>query len=319
MSAASVRLTVVVLNYDGRALLQAMLASLESQVCEPFRTLVVDNGSSDDSREFLAAAHPEVEVLALERNIGVTAALNRGLRRAGTEYVALFNNDVELEPDCLAELLAGLEAHPQAGSVAPKMRDYRDRGLLDGAGDLLSWRGGGRRRGHGQPDDGRYDDAEEVFGPCGGAAVLRRTALERVGGFEESYFAYYEDIDWAFRAQLAGFHCRYVPSAVVYHHGSATLGRGFNDFNGYHLWRNPVWLVCRCYPAATLVRHLPEVLLGQLGNLYRAGRERRLRVWARAMRDALRGMPAALRGRREVQRRRTIGARELERRARLGT
>ncbi|MHB8531693.1 MAG: glycosyltransferase family 2 protein [Solirubrobacteraceae bacterium] len=315
---AAVRLTVVLLNYDGRALLQAALASLQQQVCEPFHTLVIDNGSSDDSLQFMAEHHSGIAVLALERNIGVTAALNRGLERTATDYVALFNNDIELEPGCLAELLAALDAHPEAGSAAPKMLDFADRCVLDGAGDLISWRGGGQRRGHGQLDDGRYDTPEEVFGPCGGAAVLRRSAVERVGGFEEAYFAYYEDIDWAFRAQLAGFRSRYVPSAVVYHHGSATLGRGFNDFNGYHLWRNPVWLVCRCYPGATIARHAPDLILGQLGNLYRAARERRLRVWMRALRDAVRGLPAALRARRAIQRGRVIGSREIERLGRIG-
>src|ERR1700720_2970238 len=105
---------------------------------------------------------------------------------------------------------------------------------------MLSWRGGGRRRGHGEPDSGQYDRAEEVFGACGGAAIYRRAALAAVGGFDEGYFAYYEDIDWAFRAQLAGLRCRYVPTAVLYHRGSATLGRGMTDFNSYHLWRNPI-------------------------------------------------------------------------------
>jgi GT2 family glycosyltransferase len=136
--------------------------------------------------------------------------------------------------------------------------------------------------------------------------------------FDEAYHAYYEDIDWAFRAQLAGFRCRYVPSAVLYHRGSATLGRGMNEFNAYHLWRNPVWLIAKCFPAGALVRHAPDVLRGQAGNLSVAIRERKLRVWLRAMRDALRGLPAALRRRREVQRTRAISVAGLEAVARAG-
>ena len=136
--------------------------------------------------------------------------------------------------------------------------------------------------------------------------------LDVVGRFDEAYFAYYEDIDWAFRAQLLGFRCRYVPSAILYHRGSATLGRGMSDFNGYHLWRNPIWLIVKCYPAGALLRHAPALLRGQAGNLFTALRVRRGRVWARATRDALRGLPSALRKRCEVQRARVITLAELE-------
>jgi GT2 family glycosyltransferase len=315
----SVRLTVAIPNYNGRELLEAMLPSLASQTYEDLAVVVVDDHSSDDSIAYLNEHWPEVRVVALPERHGVTAAMNACLAAAsGSALVGLFNNDMELAPDCLARLVAELERHPDIGSVTPKMLDFNERDVLDGAGDLLSWRGGGRRRGHGERDVGRYDAAEEVFGPCGGAALYRRSALERVGGFDESYFAYYEDIDWAFRAQLAGIRCRYVPSAVLYHRGSATLGRGMTDSNGYLLWRNPVWLIAKCYPAPSLLRHAPSILRGQAGNFYSALRARKPRVWVRAMRDALRGLPAALRRRRQVQRSRVIPVAELEAAARAG-
>ena len=134
---------------------------------------------------------------------------------------------------------------------------------------------------------------------------------DTVGGFDVDYFAYFEDVDWGFRAQLAGFRCRYVPSALLYHRGSETLGRGITDFNGYQLWRNAIWLVAKCYPRGALVRHLPALARGQAGNLYVAIRERKLRVWARAVSDALRGLPKALRKRRAVQRSRVIPLAQL--------
>ena len=261
---------------------------------------------------------PHVRVIELPRNVGVTAAMNAALRTAESELVGLFNNDMELEPDCLGELVAELNHHPQAGSATPKMLDFADRTILDGAGDMLNWRGGGRRRGHKEEDAGQYDFAEEIFGPCGGAAVFRRSALDAVGELDEAYFAYYEDLDWAFRAQLAGFRCRYVPAAVLYHRGSATLGRGITNFNGYHLWRNPIWMVAKCYPVGALWRHAPDLVRGQLGNLYVAARARKLRVWSRAMLDALRGLPEALRKRRVVQATRVITLAELEMVARSG-
>lgn len=318
LAVGDTRLTVAVLNYNGCSLLRDMLASLERQTLQNFAIVVVDNGSRDDSLDFLRTHWPDVKVLALAENVGVTAALNVALRAATSEYVALFNNDMELEPNCLDEMLRDLARHPEVGSVTPKMLDFAERELLDGAGDLLNWRGGGTRRGHGERDVGQYEQPEEVFGPCGGAVMYRRAAIEAVGELDEAYFAYYEDVDWAFRAQLAGFRCRYVPSAVLYHRGSATLGRGITDFNGYQLWRNPIWLVVKCFPSATLARHAPELLCGQAGNLYVALRERKLRVWARAMRDAARGLPTALRKRRDVQRTRVLTLAQLELVARAG-
>jgi GT2 family glycosyltransferase len=306
-------LTVAIANYNGREMLAEMLASIALQTLAPAEVVVVDDCSEDDSVEYLRAEWPQVRVVRQPERRGVTAALNACLTAAETELVGLFNNDMELDPRCLAELVAEIERHPQLGSVTPKMLDFGERAVLDGAGDELSWRGGGGRRGHGERDVGQYDRGQEVFGPCGGAALFRRAALERVGGFDEAYFAYYEDLDWAFRAQLLGFRCRYVPGALLYHRGSATLGRGMSEFNGYHLWRNPIWLIAKCYPAGALLRHGPALLRGQAGNLYTAVRERRLRTWMRAMRDALIGLPAALSKRRSIQRGRVITTSELGR------
>jgi GT2 family glycosyltransferase len=307
-------LTIAVLNYDGRELLETMLASLERQTYEHFRVIVIDNGSQDDSLAYLSREWPAAQVVAIERNVGVTAALNIALRAArGSHYIGLFNNDMELDPNCLREMMYALMRYPDAGSATPKMIDFTERTMIDGAGDVLNWRGGGERRGHGERDRGQYDEPSEVFGACGGAAIYRRSALDAVGDFDEAYFAYYEDLDWAFRAQLAGFSCRYVPTAVLYHRGSATLGRGMNDFNGYHLWRNAIWLVVKCYPSRALVRHAPSLLRGQLGNLYTAARVKRLSVWRRATRDAVLGVRAAIVKRRAIGAKRTISIAELER------
>jgi GT2 family glycosyltransferase len=311
-------LTVVLPNYNGRELLEEMLPSVVRQTLKPADIVVVDDCSDDDSVDYLRSEWPQVRVVRLPVRSGVTAALNACLHAAQTELVGLFNNDMQLAPDCLHELVGELDRHREVGSVTPKMLDFVDRSLLDGAGDLLSWRGGGMRRGHEERDTGQYDRALDVFGPCGGAALYRRTSLQAVGDFDEDYFAYYEDIDWAFRAQLLGIGCRYVPTAVLFHRGSATLGRGMSEFNGYHLWRNPIWLIVKCYPAGALLRHAPALLRGQAGNLHTALRERKLRVWARAMRDAVSGLPTALRKRRELQGRRVISLAELERIARAG-
>jgi GT2 family glycosyltransferase len=305
-------LTVAIPTYNGRELLQVVLPSLARQRFRDFRVVVVDDGSTDGTAEWLAAQWPDVEVVVQE-NQGVTAALNACLRAgAGTELVGLFNSDVELDPDCLGELVGALREHPEAGSASPKLLDFDRRDVIDGAGDVLEWAGHGHRRGHGERDRGQYDRTRAIFGPCAGAAVYRRSAIEVVGDFDADFHAFFEDVDWALRAQLAGLQCRYVPTAVVHHMGSATLGAGLTDFTRYQLWRNAVWVLAKGMPASLLARHAHQLAAGQLVNLAVAVRDRKLGIWLRAWRDALAGLPRMVARRRLIQRARRVSPRELE-------
>ncbi len=306
-------LTVAVLSYNGRHLLEVILPSLARQSFRDFEVVVVDNGSRDDTSQWLSEHWPEVQTVSLLHNIGVTAALNVCAQAGRGEFVGLFNNDIELHPDCLGELVKALQEHADAGWAGGKLMDFYRRDTIDGAGDVFTWSGSGHRRGHGERDRGQYDQPQAIFGACGGAAVYRRSALESVGPFDEDFFAFYEDIDWDFRAQLAGFACRYVPTAVAYHMGSATIGRGLTDFTRYQLWRNTLWIIAKDVPAGALVRHSPELVLGQVMNLGVAWWDGKLSVWRDVWRDARRGLPAILRKRRAVQRRRRISSYQLER------
>jgi GT2 family glycosyltransferase len=305
-------LTVAIASYDGLRLLQSALPSLAAQSFRDFRVLIVDDASSDDTVEWLRECWPEVDVVVHERNRGITAALNTCLRIPQTPLIGLFNNDVTLDPRCLEELVKALSEHPEAGWAGGKLIDFHERDVIDGAGDIFTWTRAGTRRGHRERDLGQYDEPRAIFGACGGAAVYRRSVLEDVGLFDEDFFAFYEDIDWDLRAQLAGFSCRYVPTAIVYHMGSATIGRGLTDFTRYHLWRNTLWVIAKDLPLGALLRHAHQLLLGQLTNLAVALRDRKLAIWWRAWRDAVRGLPRTLRKRRDVEARRRIGRRELE-------
>jgi GT2 family glycosyltransferase len=308
-----------VATYNGRHLLETMLPSVSAQSFTDFRTVIVDDASTDDTVAWLGAHWADVEVVALAENGGVTNAFNVCLDAAGdAEYVALFNNDIELDPECLGELVQALDAHPEAGSAGAKLVDFHRRSHLDGAGDTFDWAGTGWRRGNGEPDDGRYSDPEAVFGACGGAAVYRRAALEQVGPFDASFYAFFEDTDWAFRAQLAGWTCRYVPSAVAFHMGSATLGKGLTDFTRRQLVRNRIWLVAKDYPLPTLLRHAPRIAYVTLAECALSIRAGQFGVWASAWLAALRGLPSVLRRRRAVQATRRVSIGELERAAQLG-
>jgi GT2 family glycosyltransferase len=292
------RVTVIIPTWNGRELLTAALRSLREQRFRDFEVLVVDNGSTDGTAAHVRAQHPEAEVLELAENHGFAGAVNAGIGRAGGEYVALLNNDMELDPAWLDELVAALDGEPGAGSAACKLRMLHEPGVLDGAGDVVTWYGATWRRGHGEPDSGQYDELGTVASPCAGAALYRRRALEEVGLFDEAFFAYLEDADWGLRAQLAGWPCRWVPSAVAYHVGGAT-SRRMGDLETELIARNTLALVLKSFPAGRLVLWAPLIVAYQLVVLARGPWRAVLRGWS----AAVRGLPATWRARAEVRRR----------------
>jgi GT2 family glycosyltransferase len=292
------RVTVIIPTWNGRELLTAALRSLREQRFRDFEVLVVDNGSTDGTAAHVRAQHPEAEVLELAENHGFAGAVNAGIGRAGGEYVALLNNDMELDPAWLDELVAALDGEPGAGSAACKLRMLHEPGVLDGAGDVVTWYGATWRRGHGEPDSGQYDELGTVASPCAGAALYRRRALEEVGLFDEAFFAYLEDADWGLRAQLAGWPCRWVPSAVAYHVGGAT-SRRMGELETELIARNTLALVLKSFPAGRLVLWSPLIVAYQLVVLARGPRRAVLQGWS----AAVRGLPATCRARAEVRRR----------------
>ncbi len=296
-------MTVAVLTYNGRELVATVLDSLALQTYGDLRTVVVDNGSTDGTAELIAERWPQTTVVMAPENVGVTAGLNRCLEAgAGSEFVLVLNDDVELDPRCIEELVADMRAHPTVAAVQAKLLDFTRRDLLDGTGDSYSWAGLAHRRGQGEQDRGQYDDRADVFGVCGAAAMYRGSAVAAVGEFDAQLQAYCEDTDWSFRARLVGYGCRFVPGARVYHIGSAALGPRVSDFSLYQNWRNQIWVVAKNYPRGALLRHGPDLLMGAAATLYVAVRHRRLGLWLRAWRDALAGMPEMLAKRSQVHR-----------------
>ena len=286
---------VVIPNWNGRRWLSGCLNSLTGQQLAPAEVIVIDNGSTDGSVEYLAAEHPEVRVIALGRNTGFAHAANQGLRAAGTDAVALINTDVELAPDWLARMVAVLDAHPQSASVACKMLSLADPGEVYDAGDILRRDGACEQRGRFLRDDGRWDAPGEVFGACAGAALYRREAVLALGGFDERYFAYLEDVDLALRLRLAGWDCRYVP-AVALHAGEGSS----HQLSGAHhrlIARNTVMLIVRFFPAAWAI----PVFYRQLSWLRDAARHRRLRAHLTGLAQGMRAAPALARERRSLR------------------
>jgi GT2 family glycosyltransferase len=254
--------------------------------------IVVDNASTDGSLEYLSAEHPRVRVLPMARNTGFAHAANAGIRAAGCELIALLNTDVILQDDWLGRMVAAIQAHPDAASVACKMLSLDDRTRVYDAGDILRRDGACEQRGRFARDDGRWDTPGDVFGACAGAALYRRAAVLALGGFDERYFAYLEDVDLALRLRLAGWTCWYEP-AVALHAGE---GSSHQLETGHQalVARNTIVLVATWFP----VKWLPFVAYRQLGWAWHAFREKRIRGHLRALAGAAPLLPGALATRR---------------------
>ena len=209
------RLTVIIPTWNGARLLERCLSSLAGQrVTCP--VLVVDNGSTDSTRALLESRFSGVGVLALEENQGFARAVNRGILHCDSEYVALLNNDTEVDPGWADAGLAAFDRNPSYWFLASRMVDFRRRDLIDSAGDGYDRTGMPFKRGRGDPC-GRHDRSRPVLGASAGAAFYRRDLFDRIGLFDETYYMYLEDVDLSLRAQLTGHPCLYVPEAVVYH------------------------------------------------------------------------------------------------------
>jgi hypothetical protein len=308
------RVSAAVLNFNGRELLEVILPSLAAQSYGDFETIVVDDCSTDDSLEYLRHNWPQVRVVGTGPvNVGVSAALNVAVRAARGEFLALLNNDIELDPRWLEELIAALDRHPETATAAGKLLDFHDRRLIDGAGDIFTRAGTAWGRGGGQLDRGQYDREEEVFAPTAGAAVYRVSALADVGPFDESFIAYFEDVDWGLRAQLAGYRSRYVPTAIGYHMGSQTT-RGDENPLYYELQRrNIIAVLIKDVPTGFALRNPHRIVGQQLLGLAYSARAGMLRVHLRAFAAALRCAPRWLRERRRIQAQRRIDPGEFDR------
>jgi GT2 family glycosyltransferase len=295
MADASTQVSVVIPNWNGRRWLPACLASLRDQERAPAEIIVVDNGSTDGSQQWLAGQHRDVKLVAFAKNTGFAYAANRGIDAAQNEFVALINTDVVLQRDWLRRMASTLAAHPRAASVACKMVSLADPRYVYDAGDVLRRDGACEQRGRFGRDDGRWDKPGEVFGACAGAAIYRRPAVLDLGGFDERYFAYLEDVDLALRLGLAGWGCRYEP-AVAFHAGEGSSGQ-LAGGHRFLVARNTIILVAKSFP----VRWLPFVGYRQLGSAWHALREHQLRAHVGGLAAALPLLSAALRDRGAVR------------------
>ena len=257
--------TIIIPNYNGLKFMEMCMSALEKQTYKDFEILVVDNGSTDGSVEWLK--ENEIPSIFLPENTGFSGAVNVGIKASKTPFVILLNNDTEAKEGYVEALIREIERSPKIFSVSPKMIQLYHKELMDDGGDMYSIMGWAYQRGVGQEIE-RYNRACNVFSACAGAAIYRREVFEEIGYFDEMHFAYLEDIDVGYRAKIAGYYNRYCPSAEIYHVGSGTSGSKYNEFKVRLAARNNVYLNYKNMPGWQLLLNSIPIGLGILGKYF---------------------------------------------------
>ncbi len=255
-------ITIVIPNYNGNNYLRKCLDSIYVQKYTDYQIIIIDNASTDGDYQWLKG-YKDVIFKQLDKNYGFSRAVNEGIRLAKSEYVLLLNNDTELCEGFLEALLDVIIKDPKIFGVSSKMIQYQDKGLIDDAGDEYTVVGWGYKRGDGNSIED-FKKEERVFSACAGAALYRKEVFDKIGYFDEAFFAYMEDIDISYRANIYGYKNMYAPQAKVYHIGSATSGGRYNSFKIKLSARNNVYVPYKNMPLLQLIINMPCLLLGYM-------------------------------------------------------
>jgi len=265
---------VIIPNYNGADELAASIESILKQTLQNLKLIIVDNGSVDDSRKIIERYEKRddrVEKIYSDKNYGFTGGVNPGFVKAmeaGAEFVAPFNNDAIADPHWLEELVNYLKKHPECAIAACSLQSIKG-DHYDSTGDMYTVWGLPFPRGRGESTNGQFDKQRHIFGASGGASVYRVECLHEIGIYDQDFFAYYEDIDISFRAQLAGWKVAFVPSAIVYHAYNTTSSK-IKGFTTYQSIKNLPFVVIKDVPARLLPTVAPRFLLAYSFFIFRA-------------------------------------------------
>lgn len=287
-------ISIIIVNFNGLRFLGPCLSSLANQSCRNFEIILVDNHSSDGSAAYVRRHFPSVTLIENEKNLGFAGGTNTGIRASRGEYILTLNNDTIADPRFVENLTGPMASDPRLGMCASKMVFFD--GRINSTGICLSRSGAAWDRGIFEQDTGQYDTEDEVFGPCAGAAVYRRAMLDEIGLFDEDFFIFMEDVDLAFRARLAGFGCRYIPSARVTHYMGGTAGTD-SDLSVFYGNRNLLWNIIKNFPARTLLLSLPWIIGRNCADIPYYLSRGKGRVILKAKAGALKGITMMMRKR----------------------
>jgi len=299
------QISVIILNWNGKQFLEDCLGAIRRQTFRDFETILVDNGSTDGSVEYLRTHFPEVKLLALPDNLGFTGGNIAGYAQASGDLVVLLNNDTEAHPSWLEEMHRASQAYPDAGSFASKMMYFDERNRVENCGFDMGIAGATVDLGRDEPDGPMWAQARKVFGGSGGAVAYRRKMLHEIGFLDPDFFMTYEDADLSFRAQLQGYGCVYVPGAIVYHRYRAT-NRKTPSRQVFYSQRNIEFVYLKNMPLSLILQSALQRLLYEIGAAIYFSKEGTGSAFFRAKLDVLKCLPSILRKRRIIQKRRTM-------------
>jgi GT2 family glycosyltransferase len=300
MLTADPQIEVIIPNWNGSAMLQHCLRSLAQQTYSHFSITVVDNGSSDNTKEVLARDFPAVKLISFDHNTGFSVAVNAGITAAKSELLLLLNNDMEVAENCLEQLIAGVLQYPEHAFFALKMLSFSQRNVLDGAGDAILRGGVGYRLGTLERDTERYQHDREVFGACAGAALYRKSFFDTAGIFDADFFAYLEDVDLNIRARRCGLRCMYLSKAVVYHIGSATSGSKINPLTIRLSTRNNFNVLIKNYPLSFFIQFGPAIFTYQFFWFLFCCKKKMLTPWGKGCYEAMRNSAVFFKKRQDI-------------------
>lgn len=310
-------ISIVIPNFNGLTHLEVCYNSLRNQSYKDFTIVLVDNNSKDKSVKYTEENYPEVKILKLDSNTGFSVAVNEGIKYSmetlKCDFILLLNNDTECKQDFLEEMMNGFKDN-NTGSVACKMINFYDRNIIDDAGDFIKRKGSPFARGFEEKDSGQFDKEEFIFGACAGAAIYKREVIETIGYFDDDFFAYYEDVDFSFRMQLAGFKCFYNPKAICYHKRGATTGSK-SGFQTMLCEKNLIALRVKNYPFSTLIKWFPYFFLIRFVRYYRFYRDHSPELLKSAVKGYFKGLseiPISLKKRSKVQKMKKVSTDYIE-------
>lgn len=305
---------IVVPNWNGDAYLKPCIDSLLKQQCESkFKVLIVDNGSTDESRQTLGAYGDKIETVYNRTNLGFAGGVNTGIRHAleaGATHIALFNNDAVAERVWLKNLLLTMKKYKEAGIVTSRFLNS-DGSAIDSTGDFYTAWGMSFPRGRDKKNVDIYKEEEMIFGASGGASLYRASLFRDIGLFDEDFFAYYEDVDISFRAQLRGWKVVYSPVAIAYHQIGGT-SKKISGFTTYQTFKNFFYLFWKNMPMRLVLRYGLRVHMTYLVLLKHTIRGGNGRYALKGLAVCLLHMPKKLFQRTRIQRGRTVGVEYID-------
>ncbi len=257
-----IEITIVIPNYNGERYLKECLQSIYAQDYKDYEIIIIDNHSTDSDYKWVEQEE-KIKFKQLDKNYGFSKAVNEGIQMAIGKYVLLLNNDTQLCPNFLKNMYAVMEADSKIFSISSKMIQYHNKELIDDAGDEYTLLGWAYKRGDGSLITA-YERQERIFSTCAGAALYRKTIFEEIGYFDEDFFAYMEDVDISYRANIYGYKNIYLPTAKVYHIGSATSGSKYNAFKVKLAARNNIYVPYKNMPLVQLLINMPFLLIGSI-------------------------------------------------------